>query len=548
MMIRPVILLLILLCGGCASKELRRTEELADLFYHHEYPAYREAVRKPAADRSSTNVVIDNLRLGIGSLADGDPYEAESALMRAYEYLVGGGVNEPDRVVASTLLYEGLKVWTGEPYEQAMAFYYIAALSMLQRDWENARAAAANSLFALRNFAGADPNGQPDAVIESEFVLGYLLTGLNAQLSGRTDLADRSFERVIELDGSHGPLIAALRRGDYDTLLILDVGRGPIKQAYGEDLQHVRYLPDGRTMPKLSAQVMVDGQARQVAGTAPLVDLWTLSQFPRWWSNEPQRKTRSDIGNVMVVGGLLAAMVGAAMDKDEVAWAGVGAAAAGAGMKAMAQADPRHLACLPRCVFLIPLKLGNGPHDVRLSIVNDGGSDSTWHDLHGGKPGNPAVYFLRMHNRGGRGMPQWSDRPHYTAATTPGSPADTHYLLGGADLTPPDEHWLQRMQSRGFLTDLVYQEWEQMLGREKLVRLPGPQGKTGDAALNRKLYRHVAEGGRVLWMPRPGCHLYERLTRMPHRPYTPRTADLQRLKQAVSADAPRTVEPHNESR
>ena len=112
-MIRRLLLILILFISGCASQRAQRVEELARLFYRHEYSAYREQVRQAAADLDSENVVIDNLRLGIAALADGDRYEAEKALMRAYEYLTGGGVNRPDRVVASTLLYEGLKVWTG---------------------------------------------------------------------------------------------------------------------------------------------------------------------------------------------------------------------------------------------------------------------------------------------------------------------------------------------------------------------------------------------------------------------------------------------------
>ncbi len=547
-MIRCLLLILILFVSGCASQRARRVDELARLFYRHEYPAYREQVRRAAADLDSENVVIDNLRLGIAALADGDRYEAEKALMRAYEYLTGGGVNRPDRVVASTLLYEGLKVWTGEPFEQAMAFYYVAALSMLQQDWENARAAAANSLFALRNFAGDDPNQPTGAAIESEFVLGYMLVALNSQLSGRSDLADRAFERVVELDSRHGALIAALRRGDYDTLLILDVGRGPVKQAYGEDNQFVRYVPDGRTAPRPGAQVTVDGQPRSVAGSLPLVDLWTLSQFPRWWSNQPQRKTRSDIGNLMVIGGMIAAVVGSAMDKDEVTWAGVGSAVAGLGVKAASEADPRHLACLPRSVFLIPLKLGSGPHDIGLHIENDAGSDSTWHDLHGGAPGNPAVYFLRMHNGGGRGMPPWSDRPLYSTRHTPGAPARQHYLLGGYDLTTPDQRWLQGLHARGMLRDTTYQQWEQMLGREGLVLQPGPQGMAGDKALDRDLYRHVAEGGRVIAMPPPGCHRYERLTRMEHPPYRPRTEEMARLKQNLTLPKQRDVETIDRAR
>ena len=72
---RWLVMIPVVLFAGCAAKEQARTGRLVDLFYSHEYPAFRDAVRRAAADRGSANVVIDNLRLGIASLADGDPVD-----------------------------------------------------------------------------------------------------------------------------------------------------------------------------------------------------------------------------------------------------------------------------------------------------------------------------------------------------------------------------------------------------------------------------------------------------------------------------------------
>ena len=392
--------------SGCGAPSMDPEAGLA--FYDHRYGSARDAVRDSAAVDTSENVVLDNLRLGIASMADGDLAEAERALLRAYELLVSGGVNEADRAAAATFLYEGVRVWKGEPYEQAMSFYLIAVRYMLDGDWENGRAAATNALFTLRDFEGGD-GGEPRSMaalvtdaaaaerdgegdyfesagrpVDSEFALGYLTAAACDVLMGRGDAAGPLFDRVRGLNPELGALVDVLEAGDYDTLLFVDVGLGPMKESYGPNGALVRYEPDGREIPRPVVSVAVDGVARSVATTDPVVDLWTLSQYPKWWSLEPMREAKSTIGGVLLYGGMAAMVLGDMFDESDAQWAGLGAALAGLMVQGSAAADTRHLAELPRCVFMVPLKLGVGRHDVGLAFEHDAGSNGTWHDLTAG--------------------------------------------------------------------------------------------------------------------------------------------------------------------
>ena len=554
----PILLLMLIaaFAGGCQSSGVPRYQVVGP-YYQHRYPAARDAVRPYAADRRSQDVVLDNLRLGLASMADGDLDESERALLTAYEYLISGGVNEPDRVIGSTVLHEGTRVWKGEPYEQAMAFYYISALYMMRGDWENGRAAAANSLFALRDFKAADMEqigeraaraertGRGDYLqsgwekVQSEFTLGYLLAAANYVLMGQREDATRMFAEVRRLRPDLAALVDTLESGEYDTLLLIDSGRGPRKDAYGPDGSLVRYVPDGRRTEPLTLNIAVDGQG--VMTGSPVVDLWTLSQHPRWWSLEGMRKAKSAMGNVLLVGGLAATSVGSHARSEEAMYAGLGAAALGLAMKATSGADVRHLEVLPRGVFVAPLKLGSEPRDIAIDIRGPGGSRAVWHDIRGRSPGNPAVHYLRMHDAGGTGMPRWSDTRLYSLSAEQYREGDRPWLMGGSDLTPPGPAILGAYHESGVLPRVRLEELIDAYRAEGLYFQPGPQGRSGKEALEPALYRHVVEGGSAYWQPQPGTHLYQRLTRLPHTSYVPRSQAMQSIisrSEAIAVPSP----------
>ncbi len=520
---------------GCAPKPMPVTP--ARLYYQHRYPDARDALRERAADRNSKDVILDNLMLGMAALADGDLYEADAALMRAYEYLAGGSINPDDRKVAATLLTEDIKVWTGDPFEQAMSFYYVATLSMLRGEWDNARAAIRNSLFTL-NDIGEESSDQPPTMgevvrdlaakdtdpaqaarpVESDFALGYLMAGLTETQLGRDHEAKLHYDKVRALNADLAPLADALAAKQYNTILLVDYGRGPIKTAYGPDGALVKYVPNGRKHRPPVITVHVNGNERTVPVNAPAVDLWTLSQYPKWWSLKSIRQAKSAVGNVLLLGGTVATGVGVAADSDETALAGLGAMGAGLLAKGMAGADTRQLITLPHCVYIVPLMLEPGRHDVRLSFSDDRLATAIWHDLVGGSAKQPVVYYLRQHAEA-PGMPRWFDQPQYYNIHTERPTGLRPYLLGGRDLAVPALAVAAEYRRDPALDHLTLDELLALCRVEGIVLKPGPQGRTGQAGRASENYRHVTDGGRVLWSPRPGTHGHQRLTRRRHAPY-----------------------------
>jgi tetratricopeptide (TPR) repeat protein len=520
---------------GCESTQsgAHSTRLAVGRFYSHDYPASREMLRFAAADREDKNVVLNNLRLGMACLADGDLDEAERSLLRAYEYISSGQVNADDRTIASEMLYEGIRVWTGEPYEQAMSHYYISSLYMLRGDWENARAAASNALFSLRDFKDSDPK-KGYAAIESEFSLGYLMAATAYVLMKDPEASTRMFDHVTKLKPELKGLVQELKANTYDTLLLVGVGRGPSKQAWGHDSARVRFMPDGRQKAPWTLKVDVDGK---VVGSKPrsaAVDLWRLSQFPRWWSLESARRFRSDFGRAAMTGGALTATISRNRDTQLI---GLGVLAAGALMRASAVADARHLEMLPRSVFVVPLRLGAGRHSVGLKFqqTKDQNFDCTWHDLVAGKPGEPKVYHLRVHDGFGEGMPKWPAKAKYSVALEDyrsGGP----WVLGGQDLGRPTERRMARYQKTGAMPTISFEDYRDAVRAEGVVDRAGPQGRSGTDGLNRDFYRHVTEGGLVWFEPKPGTHQYERIRSEDHGQYVPRSEPLRRIMQRVTSE------------
>lgn len=490
---------------GCAGQRMAPVST-ADLYYGRLYTEAREVVRPLAANRDSENVVLNNLRLGMSAFAWGDLDEAERAMLIAHEYLLSGQVNDPARRVAAEWVDEGKLVWKGEPYEQAMSYYYLASLYMVRGDFENARAAIRNALFKLRDIKDAGDKKKFD-LIESEFVLGYVVLGMTQTLTGNPADAERPFARAVELAPDLQPLIQTLRENRYNTLLLVDYGRGPKKLATGADAQRVVFWPDGRDRPTPLVRFEVDGQTVTIPTDRPVVDLWRLSQFPKWWSLASWRQAKSDIGNFLLVAGAGAALGGAAADSNEAVYAGLGAAALGLLLKGTSKADTRHLGELPRVVFIVPIHLPPGKHDITIAVPGDPYGRAIWHDLIPGEPGKPAVYSIRQHDGNMAGQ-TWGNELRYT---TDGS--GRSYILGGRDFAwPTDPSLIEYFRAEG------------------LLRQPGPQGLGDEAADRPKLFRHVALGGRVLDVPPRGFFGYEWLTRMNHPPYRPRTERIEQLQ------------------
>src|SRR4051812_9361135 len=140
-----VVLLLVSTLGisGCASPQLDPNLLAATDAGH--YGGAREAIQSQLKDDpSDRSYILDRLRLMILTLADGMPGAAEEVANQTFRTLRTQGINA-DRTAAAVVFNEGVKIWKGEPFEQALSYTYIAMQKAELGQWDNARAAAGAS-------------------------------------------------------------------------------------------------------------------------------------------------------------------------------------------------------------------------------------------------------------------------------------------------------------------------------------------------------------------------------------------------------------------
>ena len=229
-------------------------------------------------DRDDRRFMLDRMRAGVLNMDAGDPVRAERWFAEVYDVLRTQGLNA-DRTVASYVINEGVKVWKGEPSEQAMALVYYGFVQASQGSWDNTRAACDNALFYLRDFEGEE-EGEPERMIDTEelarraaeyeaqrrgeeheyesgddyldngyivernnFTMAYLMHGIASQQLGRNDEASDFFNQALSLEPGLRPLIDQLRAGDYNTIVVVADGLGPRKIATGPNGALSRYQP-----------------------------------------------------------------------------------------------------------------------------------------------------------------------------------------------------------------------------------------------------------------------------------------------------------------
>jgi tetratricopeptide (TPR) repeat protein len=411
----PLVLLALVTVGvGCAAQKRQETVDRAVMdFYSGDYDAAREKL-EPLAARTDEDFVINNLRLGSTLLPAYALDDAEAAFLRAWEVINSTGVNAGGRTLGAVLVDEKIKVWKGEPFERAMASFYLGLIYYIRQDYGNARGAFENALFKLRDI---DPDNEKDSrEVESNFSLASLMLAKSFQRLGREDLARANFDYVTK----HHPQLAPLADFDWNEnsnlLLVVDYGYGPRKVTDFDGAIAGFGPTPAEEGPIAPPRVLIDGRPIDVSNIArPPVDLLALAQDRKWQSVDTIRTVKSAVGTGLLLGGAVTGMDAAnnrsgARQRDNLIVAG---ALIGTGLllKATSQADVRQWEMLPRTTFVIPLKVEPGSHDVTIEFPSHyyrvasappaGGTTQTWRNLivppHGsrGSPGE-ATYYFRM--------------------------------------------------------------------------------------------------------------------------------------------------------
>jgi tetratricopeptide (TPR) repeat protein len=375
------------LCGCVVDQSVNQA--VAD-YVVGDYPDAR-GLLQPLATKTDENFVLNNCRLGSCDLASYQLNDAQNDFLRAYEVINSVGVNNGGRSLGAVLVDEKIKIWKGEPFERAMANYYLGLTYYTQGDYANARAAFENALFKLRDYGEEDSKGDKYDEVESNFVLGFLMLAKSYQRLDRPDDARKYFTRAAQLR----PDLAAL--ADYDlneksnVLLVVDFGYGPYK-ATNADGAIVGFRPTPYEAGPVPLPIVdVDGNGIDLDDFGrPTVDLLRLAQDRRWQSIDTIRVVKSAVGT-----GLIAAGAYEGLRRRSEPTVAAGLIAAGLLLKATSQADVRVWELLPRSVFLLPLHLAPGSHDITVNFPAIPNMSQSWHGITAPASGE-ATYYVRM--------------------------------------------------------------------------------------------------------------------------------------------------------
>lgn len=393
-------LLLLLLIAGCASNT-KTDERISNGLAAYFAGDYDHAVQQfaPLAEKTDENFVLNNLRLGSAQLVAYDLDEAERSFLRAYEVINSTGVNNGGRTLGAVLVDEKIRIWKGEPFERAMANFYLGLIYYLRHDYNNARAAFENALFKLRDYADPKADQSKFTEYESNFTIASIMLGRCWQRLGREDLARANFNFVADSHPRLLPLCNYETNRQSNLLLVIDFGHGP-QRVKDFDGAIVGFGPRPQDAPPLPVpRVFVDSKLMMLDGLPePPIDLLAMAQDKRWQSIDTLRTLKSAVGTGLLAGGAIEGIRGAnetgARQRTDLMVAG---ALAGTGLllKLTSQGDVREWETLPRTVFLLPMHVQPGKHDVTIDFPDTFGVQQTWRDLQIPQDGE-ATYYMRM--------------------------------------------------------------------------------------------------------------------------------------------------------
>ena len=471
-------------------------------------------------------------------------------------------MNTSSRIAAATIISDEITIWKGEPFEQAMAYYSYAVSLALNGDWENVRPAIRGSLRKLHDFSEAtakrdekgekvagNPNSDElaklaaqaekdkkgekakdydffrDAAkyVETDFALGYVIQGIAER---HLKASGAGLKAAVGINPQLKPLINQIRRGAYNTILIVDYGRGPTKYNYGTDRVFTGWKPM-EWSTGASLQVAANGEALSVFGR-PVLDVNQMSLNHRWKNLENARKAKSTLGTAVLVGGAAVATYGGSQDSG---WIGLGMMLAGLALKASAAADIRHNELLPHSTYLTVLNLPKSkkPVALKVGVADDPTSTFVLPCVWPGTSEKPAVIYLRLFKAGAKAQaPAYFQHTvcRYRNRCEPPRKGDYPYILGGNCVAPPTQTVLKAYQAGGYLRGMSVEDLRSLYREEGILFRPGPDA---EGKWSNDNYRHVLEGGKVLFTPHAYTVGYKRLMYQEHKPYRPRSKRVKTL-------------------
>ena len=242
--------------SGCASRmtmeSLPKIDEEKVAAYLQDKPEELHPMFIRVVAEDERNHVLSRLRAGLAAMELGyDDLAArtfDEALL-TIETIYGG--DEKAAKARGLFTAEDRKVFRGEPYERAMAYYYWGILYLKEGDYENARASFKSGILQ-------------DTLAEQEeyrqdFALLEYLEGWASQCNGDMDLAKEAYA----LAKSHNPALTVPNASD-NLLVLADLGYAPVKYMAGGHGELLKIRASSKRGPE-SARVRLGDRSEPLA-------------------------------------------------------------------------------------------------------------------------------------------------------------------------------------------------------------------------------------------------------------------------------------------
>lgn len=523
--------------AGCAGGQPH--DDLGPLIDAGQWGRARSLLNHTLEDHpdNTQSEILDLMHLQAVDLADGLGPPSEVVANRLFELLRTRGVNANTKL-AATVLHEGVRVFKGEPFEQAYAYQTIAMQKGTQADWGNVRAAALASLDLLDEFDAmraqhthihrGDQPRYEYAIQQADFPLAYFMAAAANRALGRPDEARDYARHAADLRPELRPVARQIVDSPMNMLLVVEAGRGPIKIAQGTD-KTFRWRTPSDHMPLTVA--INDHPARSYPIAA---DLNRLAGVYVWDALRSIRGAKQTLGEGLVIGG---AVVATQSDDDETQLAGLAMILAGLVTQASAAPDLRQVQTLPQRVYLVPIRIEQPGTRITLAIRDHPGSTMILPAVDPLPAGTMQLAVVRLVDS--RLSPVWADSgtivytndAHRAAQPVRSLP----YILGGFDVRTPTHAVLADYQAAGYLKGMTLADLQELYRAEGIKRsLETAGGRMG---------LHILEGGTWLFTPDPASAGYARLFSSLHRPYRPRSRQVSELADRIARDIEQGVLP-----
>jgi tetratricopeptide (TPR) repeat protein len=219
----PVLLLVLAwMLTGCATgfEEVRVSpEQLAS--YLSDKPERLHTLYEKELREGPRNMVLNNMQIGVAAMSIEEWKPAEMAFDKALTGIEAVYAdNEQAKKARGLWRAEGSKIFKGEPYERAMAYYYRGILYMRAGDFENARACFKAGI-------------EQDAYAEEEqfqcdFALLMFLEGWCSHMLGSDDQAREAWKEFHKYRPGY-----QLPPPDHNGLILVETGLAPRKLTGG---------------------------------------------------------------------------------------------------------------------------------------------------------------------------------------------------------------------------------------------------------------------------------------------------------------------------